>query len=62
MATTTENRADLRGVIVLLPAELHRELKMVAAQDDKSVRGLVMELIVDYLHHRQLEDRWTAVK
>ncbi len=45
----TEGTVERRKVGVVMPAELHRRLKVVAAERDRTVSDLVVEAVTRYL-------------
>ena len=60
MAVGTDVKPDQRGLVVILPAELHRAFRYAALEDERPMAALVRELIVDYLEKR--EDALSVVK
>jgi predicted HicB family RNase H-like nuclease len=51
MVTSTEKR-EVRAFLVRLAPELHRELRIAAAEEEVSLEGLVRTLIMEYLEER----------
>lgn len=52
----TEKEQERRKVTLTMTPELHRALKVAAAEDDRSVGEIIEELVKAYLKNRRKKD------